>query len=67
MANDDNDVGFSPTVLHVIQQFAAAMRADDGIEGHAIDRLEKLLGKGRVPKPEEISAALFEPPLDGDK
>lgn len=62
MANEDNHERLSPTVLHVIEQFAAAMRADDGIESHAIGRLEKLLRKGAVPKPDEINAALFDPP-----
>lgn len=66
MANEDSHVGLSPTVLHVIEQFVAAMRADDGVEGHAIDRLEKLLRKGAVPKPDEINAALFDPPLNGE-
>ena len=66
MANEDNHVGLSPTVLHVIEQFAAAMRADDGVEGHTIDRLEKLLRKGAVPKPDEIKAALFDPSPDGE-
>lgn len=55
----------SPTVVQVIDQFAAAMRADDSIENDGIDQLEKLLRKGAVPKPEEINAALFDPPPDG--
>ena len=66
MANEDNYVGLSSTVLHVIEQFAAAMRADDGIQGDAIDRIEKLLRKGAVAKPDEINAALFDPPPDGE-
>lgn len=66
MANEDNHVGLSPTVLHVVEQFVAAMRADDGIQGDAIRRLEKLLRKGTVAKPDEINAALFDPPPDGE-
>lgn len=66
MANEDNHVGLSPTVLRVIEQFATAMRAYDGIEGPAIDRLKKLLQKGVIPKPDEINAALFDPPTDGE-
>ena len=66
MANEDNHVGLSPIVLHAIEQFAADMRADDEIEGHAIDRLEKLLRKGAVPKSDEINAALFDPPPEGE-
>jgi hypothetical protein len=67
MENEDNHLGLSPTVLNVIDQFAAAMRADDGIESHAIDRLERLLRKGAVPKPDEINVALFDSPPDGEK
>lgn len=66
MANKDNQGGLSPTVLHVIEQFAAVMRADDGVEDHAMDRLEKLLRRGAVPKPDEINAALFDPSPDGE-
>jgi len=66
MANEDNHVRLSPTVLHVIEQFVAAMRADDEVEGHAIDRLENLLRKGAVPEPDEINTTLFDPPPDGD-
>lgn len=65
MANEDKHVGLSPIVLHVIERFVVAMRTDDGVDGHAIDRLEKLLREGAVPKPDEISAALFGMPPDG--
>ncbi len=64
MANKDEPTGLSPTVSQVLEQFAAAMRADDGIEDDAIDRLEKLLRQGAVPKPDEINATLFGPPPD---
>jgi len=67
MANEDDQVSLSPTVLLVIEQFAAAMRTDNGIEGSIIDRLEKLLRKGIVPKPHEIDTALFGPPSDSEK
>ncbi len=66
MTNEDGYVGLSPTVLQVIDQFTARMRADDGIEGDAIDRLEKLLRKPAVPKPDEINRALFDPSPDGE-
>lgn len=66
MGNGDSGVGLSPTVLHVLEEFVAALRADEGIEDHAIDRLETLLRKGAVPKPDEISAALFDPPPEGE-
>jgi hypothetical protein len=66
MANEDDRVALSPTVLKVVAQFSAAMRADDGIEEDAIDRLERLLRQGTVPKPDAINTALFNAPLDGD-
>ncbi len=64
MMNEDESTVLSPTVSQVIEQFAAAMRADDGIGDDAIDRLEKLLRQGAVPKPDEINATLFGPPPD---
>jgi len=66
MTEEDDLVGLSPTVLHVIEQFVIAMRADDGIQDDAIDRLEKLMRKGAVAKPDEINAALFDPPSDSE-
>ncbi len=65
MANENRHTVLSPTVLHVIEQFATAMRADAEIPVDAIDRLEKLFLKDAVPKPDDINAALFEPPPDG--
>ncbi len=61
MADENGKVGLSPTVLQVIDQFTARMRTDEGIEGGALDRLEKLLRKPAVPKPDEINRALFDP------
>lgn len=66
MTNEDGYVGLSPTVLQVIDWFTARMRADNGIGGDAIDRLEKLLRKPAVPKPDEINRALFDPSPDGE-
>ncbi len=65
MANENDSAGLSPTVSQVIDQFIITMRADAGIPADAIDRLEKLLRKGAVPKPDDINAALFELPPDG--
>lgn len=64
MATENESSTLSPTVLQVIDRFIAAMRANDVVPNDAIDRLEKLLRKGTVPKPDDISAALFEPPPD---
>lgn len=66
MANEDSHVGLSPTVQQVIDQFVSLMRADDGIKDDAIDRLEKLLQKSTVPKPDDINVALFDSPIDGE-
>ena len=66
MPKPDEQNPLSPTVLKVINQFVAAMRADEAIDGSAIDRLEKLLRQEGVPKPDEISAAMFGAPADGD-
>ncbi len=66
MANEDGHVGLSPTVSQVIDEFATRMRADDGIEGDAIERLEKLLRKPAVPRPDEINTTLFDPSADGE-
>jgi hypothetical protein len=66
MTNEENNLGLSPTVLQVIEQFVAALRADDGIDMNASDRLEKLLRSGVVPKPDEVNAALFGPAPDGE-
>lgn len=66
MANEDSGVGLSPTVSHVIDEFIAALRSDDEIEGDAIDRLETILRQRVVPKSDDINAALFDPILDGE-
>ncbi len=65
MANENDHIIASPTVLQVIEQFVVAMRADPGIADDAIARLDNLLRKGIVPKPDVINAALFEPPPEG--
>ncbi len=67
MADEDVNVGPSPTVKQVINQFITSLRSDDGIDGRAIDSLEKLLQKPSVPKYDEINTALFDTPSDGDE
>lgn len=64
MVKDDQAATLSPMVAQVIDQFAAALRADDKIADEAVNRLEKLLRRGAVPKPDEINAALFDPSPD---
>lgn len=66
MTNSDNSMVLSPTVVHVIEQFIAAMRADEAIDEESINRLETLLQQGLVPKPDDINVALFKPSPDGE-
>lgn len=56
----------SPTVTKVLDQYIAVLHADEEIDDEAADRLDALLRKGKVPKFEDIDAALFPPPR-GDK
>ncbi len=64
MAKENDSAKLSPTVSQVIDQFIAAVTADDAIDNGAVDRLNKLLLVGTVPKPDEINTALFEPPTE---
>ena len=61
-----DDDPLSPTVTKVLDQYLATLHADNAIDNDAADRLDALLRKGKVPKPEQIDAALF-PPAEGDK
>lgn len=56
----------SPTVKKVLDEYIAALHADDEIDNETVDRLDALLQKGKVPKFNDIDAALFPPPK-GDK
>ncbi len=56
----------SPTVNKVLDEYLAALHADEEIDSEAADRLDALLRKGKVPKFDDIDAALFPPPK-GDK
>lgn len=62
----DQDPGppISPTLVKVLNKFLEVMKADEFIEDAAADRLDTLLRRGKTPKPDEISAALFSPPED---
>ena len=51
----------SPTVKKVLDEYLAALHADEDIEKEAADRLDRLLRKGKVPKFDDIDAALFVP------
>ena len=54
MAKDQDADGLSPTVAQVLDQFFADARADGDIPDDAVDRLETLLRKGKLPKPDDI-------------
>jgi len=56
----------SPTVTKVLDEYMIVLQADEKIDKHAIDRLDVLLRIGKVPKPEEIDAAL-NPPEEGEQ
>jgi len=63
----DQTKPLSPTVAQVIEEFVIRMHADDAIGDEAIGRLEHLLRKGAVLKPDEIGTALFEITPEGKK
>lgn len=63
---EKNDAPLSPTVVKVLDEYLAALHADEEIDNEAADRLDALLRKGKVPKFDDIDAALFPPPK-GDK
>lgn len=63
MAEDKNE-SISPTVKKVLDEYVAVLHADEEINNEASDRLDALLRKGKVPKIEDIDAALFPPPKE---
>ena len=56
----------SPTVKKVLDEYIAVLHADEEIDNEAVDRLDALLRKGKVPKFDDIDAALLLQPK-GDK
>lgn len=56
----------SPTVKKVLDEYIAVLHADEEIDNEAADRLDALLRNGKVPKFDDIDAALF-PPAKVDK
>ena len=56
----------SPTVTKVLDEYLAVLHADEEIDDEAAARLDALLRKGKVPKFDDIDAALF-PPAKADK
>jgi hypothetical protein len=56
----------SPTVTKVLDEYLAALIADEDIDKDAAKRLNGLLRQGKVPKFEDIQAAL-DPPQKEEK
>ncbi len=55
----------SPTVKKVLDEYLAALHAEEEIDNEVADRLDALLQKGKVPKFDDIDAVLFPPPKGG--
>ncbi len=56
----------SSTVTKVLDEYVAVLHANEKIDNKAADRLDALLRNGKVPKFDDIDAALLPPPK-GDK
>ena len=64
---EDDHIVIPPTALQVIEEFIAVMHADPDIPDDSINRLEALLIKRAVPKPDDINKALFESSMESEK
>lgn len=62
--HDDNPL--SPTMTKVLDEYLDALRSDADLSNEMAERLYDLLRKGKVPKLDDIDAALF-PPAAKDK
>jgi hypothetical protein len=58
MAEYENE-SISPTLKKVLDEFISVLLADDNIDSLSVDRLDKLLRNGCLPKLEDIDEALF--------
>lgn len=65
MAEYKNE-SISLTVKMILDEYIAVLHADEEVDNDAADRLDALLRKGKIPKLDDIDAALFPPP-QGDK
>lgn len=52
----------SPTVKKVLDEYIAVLQSDVEIDNEAAARLDALLRTGKIPKFDDIDAALFPPP-----
>ncbi len=58
----DKNESLSPTVTKVLDEYIAVLHADAEIDNEAVDRLNAVLREGKIPKSDEIDAALFQLP-----
>lgn len=65
MAEYKNET-ISPTVKKVLDEYIAVLHKDKEIDNEAADRLDALFRKGKVPKFDDIDAALFPPPKEDE-
>lgn len=56
---EQNDVLLSPTVTKILDEYLAALHDDEEVKNEAADLLDALLRNGKVPKIDDIDAALF--------
>lgn len=67
MSKEDGHIVIPPTAQQVIEEFVTVLHADPEIPDDAIKRLESLLIRGLVPKPDDINKALFESSMESKK
>lgn len=49
----------SPTATKVLDEYLVALLSDDDLDNEMVGRLDLLLRKSNVPKPDDIDTALF--------
>lgn len=59
MSNNHENEPLSPTATKVLDAYRAALDSDDSVDNELAIRLDNLLRKGKVPKPDQIYAILF--------
>jgi len=55
----------SPALKKVLDEFVTVLHSDEEIDNEAADRLDALLRKGKLPKHDDLDAALSTPPKEG--
>lgn len=67
MTDKEKGARLPPTVDQIVESFMSSLRSDGQLDAGAIDRLNDLMQKGVIPKPDEIHTALFGLAKDGDE